>query len=216
MKIALLHTGQVHVDTFQALFDGEAAGVMLEHHVAPELLARAQASGLDAVRGDTLGILTDLAGADAVLCTCSTLGPLTDIAAGTHPHIVRIDQPLMQAACTHGPAALVAICLDSTREATLALLGNTANGLGVDIAPEVILCNKAWPLFETGQIAEFGSAVAAMIHARVAQGGIDCVVLAQASMRAAEPDLANLGLPVLSSPLLAVRRTLQVATVRGS
>jgi hypothetical protein len=58
-------------------------------------------------------------------------------------------------------------------------------------------------------LAGFADGVAASV--RGVSAGHDCVVLGQASMRVAEPLLRDLGMPVLSSPTLAVDKAIGVA-----
>lgn len=213
MKIALLHTADVHVVTFTDLFADLAADVALTHKVRPDLLSVAQAKGLDAVRADTSEALSQLAQADAVLCTCSTLGPLVE--GMGHDHILRIDRPLMEAACQSGPDVMVALCLDSTQAPTLTLLQDCAQRMGRPVAPRVVSCAAAWPRFTSGDHDGFAAAIAASIRISIASGGMpDCVVLAQASMRVALPLLSGLEVPVLASPELAARQTLEVARAR--
>ena len=213
MKIAFLHTAQIHVDTFDTLINALAPNVDCTHHVAPELLARAQALGLSDVAGEVTEIIMELAQADAILCTCSTLGPLADVLAVTHPNVIRVDRPLMEAACAIGTNIMVAICLESTRSATLNLLHDCAKKNGKDVAPTLIVCDTAWPLFEAGDTAGFATEIAKSIRAAIALfGEPDCIVLAQASMRVAAAQLEDLDLPVLSSPMLAVKQVIKVAT----
>ena len=102
MKIAFLHTAQVHIETFEALVDAIAPETVRTHHVAPELLASAQTDGLLSITAQTSEILEQLSITDAVLCTYSNLGPLADSFAQTHPNIVRIDSPMMEAAIETG------------------------------------------------------------------------------------------------------------------
>lgn len=213
MKIAFLHTAQVHVATFNTLVDALLQNVECEHHVAPDLLERAQVDGLAAVAHETMALLTELAQADAVLCSCSTLGPLADTIAETHPNVIRVDRPLMEAAAKAGPYVMVAVCLQSTRDATLELLQSCASQIGEIITPRLVLCDAAWPFFEQGDTAGFATKIADTINEAIAQHGKpDCIVLAQASMRVAAVELSDLGIPVLSSPSLATRRLLDVAT----
>ena len=204
MRIAFLHTADVHVATFDALLP---AHVTATHRVRPDLLDRARADGLASVAEETLAELDALAGADAVICTCSTLGPLADQAGARAPHIFRIDRPMMETACGHGPRIAVALCLDSTRDATLALLRDCAAG---PINPQVILCRDAWARFEAGDQAGYANAIARTIRAEMA-ADTGCIVLAQASMAGAADLLADCGIPVLTSPDLAVRRALALA-----
>lgn len=212
MKIAFLHTAQAHIETFEALVDDIAPETERTHHVAPELLASAQTDGLLSVTAQTTEILEQLSAADAVLCTCSTLGPLADRVAQTHPNIVRIDRPMMEAAIETGTQIMVAICLESTRDATLALLEDCAKENGGSASIELVLCDSAWPYFEAGDMANYSSEISKTIRQSIAANGTpDCIVLAQASMRVATDTLGDLGIPILSSPMLAAQKVLAVA-----
>ena len=86
MRIACLHTAECNVAIFEA---ARPDGVSLRHAVRPDLLAAAEADGLTpdiaAATAEALAALRD--GADAVLLTCSTLGPAAgasgaDLSAG--------------------------------------------------------------------------------------------------------------------------------------
>jgi len=97
MEIAFLHTAWVHIETFEAFVDEIASKTVRNHHVAHELLASAQTDGLLSITAQTSEIIEQLSTTDAVLCTYSNLGPLVDSFAQTHPNIVRIDSPMMEA-----------------------------------------------------------------------------------------------------------------------
>ena len=204
MRIALLHTAQVHVATFTDLFAEKAPDAQLWHVVREDLLAQAQVGGLEIVAEPLFNALAEMTEADAILCTCSTLGPLVDQLGNAKA--IRIDRPVMQAGANVGPKPLLAICLESTRDASLALMMAAAEA---EITPTVHLCEGAWAYFETGDMAGFAEAVA--VSVRSVADGHDCVVLGQASMRVAEPFLRDLGIPVLSSPALAVDHAIGVA-----
>jgi len=212
MRIAFLHTADVHVEMFNQIFADLGSDVQLVHHVNADLLERARNEGTEAVRSEVLQILANLKDADAVLCTCSTLGPIADEAAQAIPHVIRIDRPLMEQACAAGSKTLVALCLESTREATLSLLHDCASRANLPIAPTVVICSDAWAHFETGDQAAYAAAIATAIRAKLLeQPDIESVILAQASMRVAEPELEGLSVPVYSSPILAAQRCLEVA-----
>lgn len=204
MRIACLHTASVHQQTFTTLFGDRAPHAQIIHVVRDDLLAAAQIHGLDAITDAFLEALGGLTTADAVLCTCSTLGPLVDLAG--QDKYVRIDRPMMTQAARHGPRPLLAICLDSTRGASLDLLQEAG---GPAMTPTVHMCAEAWPLFEQGDLDGYADAIATSVAA-VAEGH-DCIVLGQASMRVAAPMLARLGRPVLTSPESAVAHTIQIA-----
>lgn len=211
MRIACLHTAQLHEQTFDGLFRTAAPAAVIRHWTAPELLATARSEGLSAVRSQTEARLTALLAAhDAVLCTCSTLGPLLDAPDLATDRLVRIDRPLMAAALAHGPKVMLAFCLESTREPSLELLTETAAALGRPVRPRLLSCAEAWPLFERGETAAFAEAVARAVR-RGAVDQLDAVALAQASMRPAEPLLSDIAVPVLSSPTLAAAATIAAA-----
>ena len=203
MRIACLHTAQVHVATFTGLFADKAPDAQVIHVVRDDLLAQAQVGGIAMVEEPFLNAVAALDEADAILCTCSTLGPLVDQIS--NPKVVRIDRPVMDVAAGVGPKPLLALCLESTRAASLDLLMQA----GANLTPTVHLCDGAWAFFEAGDMAGFADAIASSI--RAVADGHDCVVLGQASMRVAEPALRDLGIPVLSSPALAVDHTIGVA-----
>lgn len=204
MRIACLHTASVHQQTFTTLFAKRVPHAQLIHVVRDDLLAAAQVHGLDAISDAFLDALGGLTTADAVLCTCSTLGPLVDLAG--QEKYVRIDRPMMVEAARYGPKPLLAICLESTRATSLDLLQEAG---GAAMTPTDHLCEGAWAFFEKGDLDGFADAIATSVAA-VAEGH-DCIVLGQASMQVAAPLLTRLGLPVLTSPEMAVARTIQVA-----
>jgi hypothetical protein len=128
-------------------------------------------------------------------------------------HVFRIDRPVMEEACRIGGRILVAICLESTREPTLALLEQCAAQLGKNIDAEIHLCDAAWPFFEAGDIDGFANSISRSVRERLGTpGGSDCIVLAQASMRVAASKLEDVGIPVLTSPLMAAKRSIHIAT----
>lgn len=205
MKIAFLHTAQVHVATFDKLLEGSGAEVV--HHVAADLLATAQTHGAQAVRAQTLAILQALSTYDAVVCTCSTLGAFAD--ALNLRHVFRIDRPAFEAAVICGPRVLLVICLESTRDPSEALLANCAGG--GDLAAQTLLCDHLWPVFEAGDITAFAQGIASEVRQRIRADGFDSVILAQASMKDAGPLLADIGIPVFTTPQMAARAALALA-----
>jgi hypothetical protein len=95
--IGFLHTADVHVATFRGLLAELAPGYADVHEVDERLLADARA-GIDVSDrvAERLGALA-AAGADVVVCTCSTLGELTERVVLPVP-VLRADRPMAQAA----------------------------------------------------------------------------------------------------------------------
>ena len=216
MRIALLHTANVHVATFDRIFTTLDSTVQLDHRVDTSLLERARSYGIEAVRADVNTLLEDMSSAEAVLCTCSTLGPLIDDAGKTNAAIIRIDRPLMEQACADGGDILLALCLESTRDATLNLLHDCASNAGLDVNPVVVMCETAWAFFEAGDMKSYAASIAQTILSKLEnEPTITSIVLAQASMTVAQDKLSvDTGLPVRSAPILAAKRCLEVARAR--
>lgn len=213
-RIAFLHTADVHVETFGRLLKDLAPDVSQSHIVRVEWLAAAQRTGLtDDLRARVRELLRDQAAeADAVLCTCSTLGPAVDELRASQRNIVRIDRPMMERASGHAGTVIVAYCLDSTLEPTLALLRAIFQERSRDGAVVPVSCAEAWPCFERGDMDGFAEEISHRVRQALGdEADAACVVLAQASMAAAEPLLADLGLPVYSSPKLALQAVLSAA-----
>lgn len=213
-KIAFLHTASVHETTFSGLIADLAPDTELVHATHPEWLDEARQDGLGAdLRARVADRLTALSvEADAVLCTCSTLGPVADSLSQTNPRILRIDRPLMARAAATPGTAIVALCLESTRETTLALVDDAFAAAGRDSDRVLCVCADAWPFFESGDRDGFARTIADRVrrsHSDTPQAG--CIVLAQASMACAEPLLTDTGLPILSSPRLGVEAALAAA-----
>ncbi len=203
--LTLIHTAKVHRTTFDSLAARIAPGARLHHIVRPDWLARAQSGIGPALTAEIKAAIAEAPG--AVLCSCTTLGPVAG-AAGA----IRIDAPMMaQAAKTKGPV-LLAYCLESTRAASHALLA-AAMAAAEDAARhtgEIRLLDLGdlWPLFEAGDEDGFARAIASRVQKALrAAPGTGCVVLAQASMAGAAAHLSE-PTPILTSPEAALRAVL--------
>ncbi len=193
--ITCLHTAQVHVDTFGALIPNA------RHVVNEGFLERARADGIEAVRAEVGAELARLAADGPVLCTCSTLGPLVDDAG--NPQVLRIDRPAMEQAVAKGGEVVVALCLESTRSATLALFEEISGGRA---AAKLVMCDSAWPHFERGDILAFSAEIQANVRGQGAR-----VLLAQASMAVAADGLRAEGMEVFTTPEMAAQAVMALA-----
>ncbi|MFC8494231.1 hypothetical protein ACFUJU_26255 [Streptomyces sp. NPDC057235] len=220
--LALLHTSPVHVPVFDALRDRHHPGLVLRHLVDEELLVRAREAGPGAVAGSVAAVLAGAVadGADAVLCTCSTLGAVAeDAAASLGVPVLRVDRPMAAEAARARRIVVVAV-LRSTLEPTVALLAEeslpTEESPPTEEAPPpeealspeesrwqpspvtTVVVEGAWERFEAGDREGYLDAVAeAVDRVPVTAGGV--VVLAQASMADAAGRTST-PMPVLSSP----------------
>ena len=211
-QIGFLHTAEVHVATFEAL--AADAGVRALHALRPELLGQARADGAsDAVRAGVEAAVADLVsrGADVVVCTCSTLGPVAEACTSTRA-VLRVDRPMAAAAVAacladsadpgRGGIGVVA-ALESTLAPTRELLLDEA--ARADVAAEIVEVSvpTAWDALEAGQTEEYHAQIAEAVRSLAGRVGV--VVLAQASMAGAVDLVRDLGVPVFSSPALAVQ-----------
>jgi hypothetical protein len=202
--VGFLHTAQVHVATFDALV-GEVDDRRGIHHVDASLLDDARTHGItDELTkriGDALRSLVGR-GAIRIVCTCSTIGDGAEL-EGTRLgfDVVRVDRPLAQTAVASGARILVVAALETALQTTVALLRSVATE-----EHEVIpfLVAGSWELFEANDMRAYFEVIAAAVKQSVAAHPIDVVVLAQASMTAAQDLLRDLDVPVLTSPQLAV------------
>jgi Asp/Glu/hydantoin racemase len=211
--IGFLHTGAVHVPTFRRLREELAPGWQDLHIVDEELLADARRSGITpalAARVDArLHELAD-GGADIIVCTCSSLG---GHAEGRTPDVgvpvLRADRPMAEEAVAVGRRIAVVVTVPSTLEPTRALLRDAARRGDRDVELVDVRCESAWTHFEAGDLAAYASVIAA--NARNAAPGVDVILLAQASAAPAAALLADLPIPVLTSPRTAVARAIAEA-----
>lgn len=209
--ISFLHTSPVHVATFDALLDELSPGMARQHRVEEIWLAQACEQGMTPELSATIsGAMRELADGGIGVCTCSTIGGVAEAAGTGEAPTIRIDRALMQAALSHGPWPLVAMCLESTKAPTLDLLDDVAGSLGCDASASVVMCQPAWRHFEAGDMAAYARSIADTILVELRNNRPNCIVLAQGSMAVAETLLSDTGLPVLSSPRLGVLRALQL------
>ena len=211
--LALLHTGKVHIDSFAKLFAVAAPDIPLYHVVRADLLAAAEAAG-----GMTPEIAQDTAEAlrrakegsvACVLCTCSTLGPAVESAAAeTQAPYLRVDRALAEQAVSRGNCILVVAAVETTTGPTVTLLREAADNAGRAIDIDTLVLPEAWVRFQAGNQPGYLQAIAQAVREKL--GDADLVVLAQASMAGAADLLADLGVPVLASPTLAVERAVRL------
>ena len=177
MRIACLHTAESNI----AVFDAVAAdGLSLHHTLRADLLTRAEA-------------------VDAVLLTCSTVGPAVDLAQGAIP-VLRVDQALARQAVAQAGARplLVLYAVATTLAPTQAIFTAEARP---DSQIRYALVPGAWDRFRAGDVAGYQQAVADAAAAAFADG-VAVVALAQASMSGAAR-LTRRGTP-LTSPVAAL------------
>lgn len=202
MKIICLHTAESNIAVFEAAArEIGIADNVLSHEVRPDLLASAERSGglTRDIADETASVLRSLSrGADAVVLTCSTLGPSVDgLRHTTSVPILRVDAALAEKA-VHAGGKIVALCaVETTMQSTAELF---AEATEVSQTPyEIRLVSGAWASFKAGDREEYLSSIAAAADDAYREGAT-IVVLVQASMAGAA-DLVKGGPRPLTSPV---------------
>jgi hypothetical protein len=195
--IACLHTAAGNL----AVFDGVCPpGVTLTHTLREDLLKDAEAAGglTDAIAERTARALEALAtpGVDAVLLTCSTVGPGAAKARAGIP-VLRVDAALAEQATKGGGKVVVLCAVETTVEPTRAIFAEAASRHGAQL--DVRLVPGAWAAFRAGDVAGYHRIVAEAAEAAFAEGAQE-VALAQASMTGACA-LARGRAPLASPPV---------------
>jgi hypothetical protein len=210
-RVVLIHT----VGSLPAAFDQLAAellpGVQVEHVVDESLLQETmQAGGLtDGVRSRFAADAREaLATApDAVVLTCSSVGPAAD---GSAVH--RIDQAMAERAVELGSRIAVAATVPTTLGPTSELIERAAGAAGRTVEVQTRLVEGAFDALRGGRPEEHDRLVMAAL--RELATSAEVLVLAQASMARALAGATEVdGKPVLTSPRLGVERLRQILGV---
>ena len=144
-------------------------------------------------------------GADAVMVTCSSIGEGVAVARQQYDFpILRVDEPMAEAAVEMGGRIGVAATLRTTLDPTIDLLREVAAHTGHDVEIVPKLSSGAFESLLSGDPQRHDRLLANSLAEL--RNEVDVIVLAQASMAriAAQFDNVN-GPPILSSPELAIK-----------
>lgn len=143
------------------------------------------------------------AGADAVVVTCSTLGDAVDDIRGlSSVPLFRIDQGMANEAVTIANRIGVLATLPTTLRPTGTAIRNAASAAGRDCMITEVLCDGAFAQLSSGDRAAHDRMVLEGFNELA--GGVDIIVLAQASMAQSLHSLASPPVPFLTSPQLGI------------
>jgi Asp/Glu/hydantoin racemase len=205
--ITLIHTVTTLVPTFDALVRDRLPGWMPSNIVDESLLRGTITQGK--LTAQTMRrCLTQIwqavdSGAEAVVVTCSSLGPAVEAARPFCPvPLFRIDEGMALAAVNQGARIGVTATLSTTLEPTTALIRTVAARAGKTTAVTSRLADGAFQRLRDGDAAGHDAAVAETLRALAPE--VDVIVLAQASMARAAAAAGTLPCPVLTSPELGI------------
>ncbi|HAU5564759.1 TPA: glutamate racemase [Serratia fonticola] len=206
MTIACLHTAASNI----ALFDHAAHALefpahALSHIVMPHLLAEAELSG--SMTAEQQNRLEQLLHSltpwfDAIVITCSTLGPVADSFQSQQPgcQVYRADRILAHHLHQMAGPSLVLCAAESTLAATQSLFSPPT--LPVEKQPQVALIPDAWAAFKAGDHQRYHALIADAVKQGREQGA-QHVALAQVSMATAANSMPESERP-LTIPQLAL------------
>ncbi len=183
------------VNVFNIADDSLVKGILASGRLTPQI-ARRVASYLESA---------ELAGADYILVTCSSIGPAVEAAAQLiGVPVLRVDQPMADQAVATGHRIGVIATLRTTLEPTADLIARRAALAGRSVHIVSHLCEGAFEALMSGDAARHDALVATAL--KELAGQVEVVVLAQASMARVLASLpaAELRAPVLASPGIAV------------
>ena len=147
----------------------------------------------------------ELAGADYIMVTCSSIGPAVEAGAkSAGVPVLRVDQPMADKAVATGKRIGVVATLSTTLEPTVDLIQRRAAKAGKKIELTSKLCEGAFEALMSGDAAAHDAKVAAALKELSKQ--VDVIVLAQASMARVVDTLKpeDKRVPILASPGIAV------------
>jgi Asp/Glu/hydantoin racemase len=183
------------VNVFNIADDSLVKGIIAAGSLTPTI-ARRVAAYLESA---------ELAGADYIMVTCSSIGPAVEAAAKLiGVPVLRVDQPMADKAATTGKRIGVVATLRTTLEPTADLISRRAALAGKQIELTSRLCEGAFDALMSGQSTVHDAKVAAALKELSQQ--MDVIVLAQASMARVVDTLApeDKRVPILASPAIAV------------
>ena len=210
--LALIHTSPTLTPLFGALCAKYLPETTIFHMVDESLIADTVREGrlrrVTMRRLLTLIESAQMAGADAVMVTCSSLG--AGVALGQQLFdipVIRVDEAMAEEAVRMGRRIGVMATLRTTLEPTIALLQEKAAEAGFEIEIVDSLCDGAFDALLAGDTETHDRILREALKNEM--NGVDVVILAQASMARAVKAMPNgtLSVPVLSSPELAVKST---------
>ena len=213
IRIACLHTAESNVAVFDAALDTlGTAGVELRRCVRADLLGAAERAGglTPAITAQTAEALRELCdGADAVLLTCSTLGPAAEAAAKTTSiPVMRVDAALAREAVKGAGKIIGSSAVETTVEPTKLLFEAAAHATGAEVT--VHLVPHAWAAFKAGDRDRYLAMIARAADEAM-RSGATRVALAQASMAGATTLVATSPRP-LNSPTVGLAAAIATAS----
>ena len=208
-RLGLVHTSATLVPVFAALCKEKLPNVDV-FNIADDSLVKGirEAGSLTAQISRRVASYlesAELAGADYIMVTCSSIGPAVEASARLRGvPVLRVDQPMADKAVAAAKKIGVIATLATTLEPTADLISRRAAIAGKKIEITSKLCEGAFEALMSGDAATHDAKVAAALKELSQQ--VEVIVLAQASMARVVENLSaeDKRVPILASPGIAV------------
>jgi Asp/Glu/hydantoin racemase len=208
-RLGLVHTSATLVPVFAQLCKEKLPGVnvfnIADDSLVKGIIAAGSLTPVIARRVASYLESAELAGADYIMVTCSSIGPAVEAGAKLiGVPVLRVDQPMADKAVATGKRIGVIATLQTTLEPTADLISRRAVLAGKRIQLTAKLCEGAFEALMAGDGATHDAKVAAALKELSQQ--VDVIVLAQASMARVVDTLKpeDKRVPILASPAIAV------------
>jgi Asp/Glu/hydantoin racemase len=220
--LALIHTSMVFI-TVETMMQDILAEVMpdvrliniVDDSLLPDVMTSGKISEAVTRRMCAYVIAAEVAGANAVLSLCSSLGPTIDVARKlVSIPVIKIDDAMADKAAREADSIGVMATVGTTLGPTVELIKEKAAAMDKKVEIHHCLVPKAFEALMSGNKDKHDAMVSAA--AKDVASKVDILVLAQASMTRLAPRLqTETGLTVLTSPRLGIEYTRRVLDELG-
>jgi Asp/Glu/hydantoin racemase len=220
--LALIHTSMVFL-TVETMMQDILAQVLpdvrliniVDDSLLPDVMASGQISPAVTRRMCAYVVAAEMAGADAALSLCSSLGPTVDVARElVSIPVVKIDDAMTEKAAREADRIGVMATVETTLGPTVDLIEEKAAAMDKRIQVYRSLVKGAFEALMSGDKDQHDAMVSAAAQDLTSK--VDMLVLAQASMTRLAPRLQQeTRLPVLTSPRLGIEYTRRVLDELG-
>lgn len=208
VKIGLIHTSNVLVPLFTELCNELMPHVETVNIADDVLIKDTMEHGAlsTSVSNRLNGHIKEAedAGVEAIMVTCSSLGPAVDASQKvTQVPLYRVDEAMADQAIAMGKRIGVIATVSTTLRPTAELIERRAQASGNQVEVVIGLCDGALEKLLSGDVDTHDRMVIQKLREMIPH--VDVIVLAQASMARVIGQLEDdIRVPILSSPRLAI------------